>query len=81
MPVVGPLPNALGVTPSDTVDLPIPSWYLSFANTGTQTLTIDTVGGQKGLVITLPSGMWQIAAKRVYATGTTVTNIVQYWRS
>lgn len=71
--------HAAAVTPSDSANLSIPAAWLSFTNSGTQTLKIDTVGGEVGVTITLPSGMYRIPAKKVYATGTTVTNIVQYW--
>jgi hypothetical protein len=71
--------HAAAVTPSDTVTLPSGSAWLSFANSGTQTLIIDTVGGEVGVSILLPSGMWPIRAAKVRATGTTVTSIVAYW--
>lgn len=79
MSVVGKPNHALNVTPSDTVPLRVPSAWLSFVNTGTQTLTVDTVGGETGVSIVLPTGMWRICATKVYATGTTVTDIVEYW--
>lgn len=81
MATLGPLRHAQSVTPSDTLPLRWPSLYLSFTNSGTQTLTIDTPGGETGVEITLPSGMWPICAIKIHATGTTVTNIVQYWES
>jgi hypothetical protein len=71
--------HAAAVTPSDTVMLPSGSAWLSFANSGAQTLIIDTVGGEVGVSILLPSGMWPIRALKVRATGTTVTSIVTYW--
>lgn len=79
---ITPKPNNVQVvTPSDTVDLPQIAGWLSFTNSGTQTLAIDTPGGQSNVSIVLPSGMWKIPAKRVYSTGTTVTNIIEYWDS
>lgn len=81
MAVVGKPNHAQAVVPSDTDALRVPSTHLSFANTGAQTLLIDTVGGEIGVSITLPSGMWPICATKVYATGTTVTDIVEYWNT
>ena len=70
--------HAAAVTPSDTVALPSGSAWLSFANSGAQVLIIDTVGGEIGVSILLPSGMWPIRAARVRAA-TSVTSIVVYW--
>lgn len=70
--------HAAAVTPSDTVNIAASEW-LSFANTGTQTLSITTIGGER-VSILLPSGMWRIRASRVWSTGTSVTAIVAYWR-
>jgi hypothetical protein len=71
--------HAALVTASDTVDLPAGSSSLSFSNTGSQTLHITTLGGEDITITGLASGMWPIRAKRVWSTGTTVTNIVAYW--
>ena len=79
MSVLGLLSHAQAVAPSDSSNLHNPSQWLSFVNSGTQTLTIDTPGGETGVSILLPSGMWPISASKVYATGTTVTSIVSYW--
>ena len=69
--------HAAVVTPSDTAGIQS-SNYLSFVNSGTQTLTITTVGGEM-VTMTLPSGMWPIRANKVWSTGTTVTSIVAFW--
>lgn len=79
MTTLSQISHAIGVTPSDTALLPQPSNWLAFTNSGTQTLAIDTPGGEKNVSIVLPSGMWQISATKVYSTGTTVTNIVAFW--
>lgn len=71
--------HATAVAPSDTQSLPAGSMWLSFVNTGAQTLQITTVGGEVVAGIILPSGMWPIRAQRVWNTGTSVTNIVAYW--
>ena len=71
--------HAAAVTPSDTVPLLSGSAWLSFVNTGgTQALVIDTVAGELGVSILLPSGMWPIRAAKVRAA-TSVTSIVAYW--
>jgi len=51
--------------------------WISFANSGTQVLVVDMVGGEQGVSILLPSGMWPIRANAIYNT-TTVTGIVGY---
>ena len=71
--------HAAPITPSDTEGLGFSTDLMSFVNTGSQTLTIDTVEGEVQTVITLPSGQWQIRATKVWETGTTVTNLVGFW--
>lgn len=51
--------------------------WLSFANSGSEVLVIDTVGGEEAVSITLPSGVWPIRAAAV-CSSTTVTNFVGY---
>jgi hypothetical protein len=41
--------------------------WVSFANSGTQVLVIDTPGGDLGVSILLPSGMWPIRANAIYS--------------
>jgi hypothetical protein len=81
--VIGKPNHALGVLPSDTFNLPFPSQFLSFvgASGGVTlgTVTVDTVGGEIGVAITLPAGLWPICARKIYATGTTATDIVEFW--
>lgn len=83
MPLAGPAPHAFVITPSDTVDLRVPTQFISFGvATGAvtdATIYIDTVGGESNVPIVLPAGYWPLCAKRVYATGTTATNIVGHW--
>ncbi|RQZ08904.1 hypothetical protein DF105_00955 [Burkholderia stagnalis] len=69
--------HAQAVTPSDSTPVPATA-YLSFTNSGTQVLVIDTVGGEQNVSITLPSGMYPIRATKIHAAST-VTNIVAYW--
>ncbi len=75
---VGHEPAAFGVavTPSNTVDLLIPSRFLWVGGAGT--LKMDLVGGET-VTITLTAeslGMVPFRATRVYLTGTTATLIV-----
>ena len=69
--------NAMDVTPSDTVDLPIIPRALHCTGTGVVRVTLVGVG-----TVTLPlvfgvplSGHF----RRVWATGTTATGIVAVW--
>jgi hypothetical protein len=71
--------HAAVVTPSDTTDLTVVSDYISFANSGAQTLQVTMLGGEIVSGIVLPSGMYHLMVRRVWASGTTVTNIVEYW--
>jgi hypothetical protein len=74
------IPNhAILVTASDTVNLPCASSYLSFTNSGVQTIHLTMEGGEDITITALPSGMYALRASRVWSTGTTVTNIVAYW--
>jgi hypothetical protein len=78
MPDISSPNHAVAITPADNTSLENATEWLSFTNSGTQALTITTVGGEK-VTVSLPSGMWPIRASTVWATGTTVTNIVGYW--
>lgn len=69
--------HAFNVIPSDTGSLG--SDYLSFANSGAQTIQVTMVGGEMA-TLTLPSGIYPLRVRRVWATGTTVTNIVAFSR-
>lgn len=70
--------HAAPITPSDTAPLAAATTWLAFANSGTQTLTITTIGGEK-VALTLPGGMYPIRAQQVWSTGTSVTAIVGFW--
>lgn len=77
----GVRPNPLGhynkitvVTPSDTVDLDYTSCSIYTSDGGN--ITVDTQAGDTVLLTALPAGtMLPIRVTRVYATGTTATNI------
>lgn len=75
---MNPMNHAAPITPSDAAALPAATMAISFVNSGTQVLVIDTVGGETGVSILLPSGMYQIRATKVHAAST-VTGIVGYW--
>jgi hypothetical protein len=69
--------NAEVITPSDTVPLPSATTWIMVGTGGT--LTIDTPGGQTKVAMTVPAGMWPIAAKKVWATGTGAINLTGFW--
>ncbi len=63
------------ITPSDTVDLDPPAWALYVGVTGD--VTIDTPAGDTVTLTNLLQGViHNIQARRVYATGTTATQIM-----
>jgi hypothetical protein len=71
--------HAAPITPSDDVDCPATTW-ISFSQSGSQTLRITTVGGDELTITGLAGGVLHpIRAKRVWSTGTTVTTIVGWW--
>lgn len=70
----GPADRAAAVTPNDTTDLPFVSKRL-FIGTG-GTVKIDTSGGDT-VTYTAATGTYlNVRAKRVYAIGTSASNIV-----
>ena len=77
MSVVAKWQNALGVTPSDTQDLRHPSQAICVAVAGN--VAVDTVGGQKNVVIPLPAGTTELGVTRIYSTLTTATGIAILW--
>jgi hypothetical protein len=69
--------NAAAVTPSDTNNLSPAAWSLLIGTGGT--LKVDTLGGQTGVALTVPAGLFPLMVTRVYATGTAATGIVALW--
>lgn len=70
----GPADKAAAVTPNDTTDLPWNSKRLHIGTGGT--VRVDTVGGDT-VTYTAATGTYlHVRAKRVYATGTSASNIV-----
>jgi hypothetical protein len=62
------------ITPSDTVDLPVPTDAILVGAAGTVAAVMES--GQVA-VLTLPAGAWvPIAARRINATGTSATALV-----
>ncbi len=75
-----PWPNAAAVTPNDSADLPYPASALLVS--GPDVLKITTQGGQTlvisaAMVTLFP--LLEIAVARVWATGTSATDIVAVW--
>ena len=71
----GPNNNAVAVVPSDTVNLAQPTRSIYVGGTGD--VKVITVGGQTTIFKAVPVGTTlNVAASRVFATGTTATNIV-----
>lgn len=66
--------GAVAITPSNTVDLtdPVSALHISVAGT----LKVDMVNGETVSFPVVPAGIFEIAVKRVYATGTAATGIV-----
>lgn len=71
-----PARNAIAVTPNDGADLTHAARALYIGVTGDVTLT--PIGGQTGVLFkAVPAGaILPVRASRVWATGTTATNIV-----
>lgn len=80
-PTAGPIaPRVALVTPNDGADITGAPWrYVSFGTAGT--LKVTTSGGD---TVTIPSGALAVGIQhllnvsRIFATGTTATNIVVY---
>ena len=70
-----PATNAVAITPSDTDDLAATCRYLYIGVSGD--VKVNMSGTGTGIVFkAVPVGLLRIRASRVYATGTTATNIV-----
>jgi len=70
--------RAAAISPSDSVDLPNVTKGIWAATTGT--LKVDMVSGGTVTLTGIPAGKFlPIAAKRVYATGTTVTGLIGFF--
>jgi hypothetical protein len=69
-----PALNAFAITPSDTVDLQNVARMLYVGTTGNIKLT--TLLGDTVTLLNVPVGILRCTAGRVFATGTTATNLV-----
>lgn len=67
--------RATAITPADGADLPNPATKGIWVG-GTGAIKVDMVGGDTVTFNSVPVGLFRIQAKRVYATGTTATNLV-----
>lgn len=67
--------NAFAVTPSDSADLPAPARALYVGGSGNVRIN-DTGNGAVTFVGVAAGSILPVMARRVYATGTTATNIV-----
>jgi hypothetical protein len=73
--LLSPAGDGAPVTPSDTVDLPSPSRRLWIGGAGN--VKINTLAGNPLTYTGVAAGTYlQMRASRVFATGTTATNIV-----
>ena len=75
--------KAAAVTPSDTVDIPFPGGdknngcvlYVGVAGD----LKVRTVAGDDVVFVGMQAGFFPVNVLRVFATGTTATDIVALW--
>lgn len=73
--MAGPAENAFDVTPNDSADLSQFTRGLYLGNAGD--VKVDTIGGDTVTFTSLSAGVIHpIRVARVYATGTTATNII-----
>lgn len=62
------------VTPNDAADVPGAHWeYLVVPVSGA--IRFTTTASNIPVTVTLPAGVWPIPVVRIYATGTTATNL------
>ncbi len=73
--LLSPASDGAAVVPNDTTDLPIASKRLWVGGAGN--VKINTLLGNPLTYTAVPAGTYlQVRASRVFATGTTATNIV-----
>lgn len=67
--------GAVAITPSNGADLPTAALGIYVGVAGD--VKVDMVNGNEGIVFkAAPVGILRVHAKKVYATGTTATNLV-----
>ena len=69
--------NAAAVTPSDSKDLTATTRALLVGTAGD--VKVTTLGGQTVVIAAAPAGLLPIQATRVWAGGTTATNLTALW--
>lgn len=69
--------NAAPVTPSDSVDLD--PWPYALMIGGSGDLKVTTRGGGTVTLTAVPAGLLPLRVRRVWATGTTATDISALW--
>lgn len=69
--------SAAAVTPSDSVNLAVPSRALWIGTEGN--ISVEMVDEGKAVVFTAVVGLLQIQVTRVNSTNTTATNITAIW--
>ena len=72
-----PARNAEVVTPHDSTDLAQPSRGLLIGVAGV--ISVETVGGQSAVLLTVPAGVLPLMVTRVNSTATTATSIVSLY--
>lgn len=72
-----PIENAVAVTPDDEVDLEQATRCLIIGGAGI--LQVQMKGGGAPVPIPVQAGFNPLRVTRIYATGTTATNIVAGW--
>ena len=74
----GPYCDAAAVVPNDAADLATLSRALYVGTTGD--ITVTMAGGEANVLIkAAPVGILPLRVSRVWATGTTATNLVALW--
>lgn len=75
-----PALSAASVTPSDSADLPNYSRMLYVADGGTgQHVKVTTINGSVVTFKNVPTGILMVQAQKVWAAGTTATEILALW--
>lgn len=66
--------SGFAITPADGADLAIQAKAIYVGGTGA--LKVDTVDGSTLTFAAVPVGFFPVRVRRVYATGTTATNLI-----
>jgi hypothetical protein len=73
-----PVPHAVAVTPSDSVDLPEFTTALYVGGSGD--LRVTMMDGEIVTFTAAPAGWHPIRVRRVWSSGTTAASIVAVWQ-